>query len=35
VSADGRPVNRAKAHSWKANYHDVRALVKFISAFGQ
>ncbi len=33
VSADGKPKNRAKAHSWKANYHDVRALLKFIDAF--
>jgi cellobiose epimerase len=33
VSADGHPENVAKAHSWKANYHDVRAIVKFILAF--
>ena len=34
VAADGQVRNSAKAHSWKANYHDVRALVKFIEAFG-
>jgi mannobiose 2-epimerase len=34
VAADGRPKNTAKAHNWKANYHDVRAMVKFIEAFG-
>ena len=33
VEEDGKPKNPAKAHSWKANYHDVRALVKFIDAF--
>lgn len=33
TSADGRPMSTAKAHNWKANYHDVRALVKFIDAF--
>lgn len=33
VSAEGRPKSTAKAHNWKANYHDVRALVKFIEAF--
>jgi mannobiose 2-epimerase len=33
VTADGRPRSTAKAHSWKANYHDVRALVKFVEAF--
>lgn len=33
VTADGRPKNTAKAHNWKANYHDVRALLKFIEAF--
>lgn len=35
VTADGKPKVPAKAHNWKANYHDVRALVKFIEAFGQ
>jgi mannobiose 2-epimerase len=34
VAADGTPKVSAKAHNWKANYHDVRALVKFIEAFG-
>jgi cellobiose epimerase len=33
VTAEGKPKNTAKAHSWKANYHDVRALVKFIETF--
>jgi mannobiose 2-epimerase len=33
VAADGRPKRSAKAHNWKANYHDVRAMVKFIEAF--
>ena len=34
VAADGTPKRRAKAHNWKANYHDVRAMVKFVEAFG-
>lgn len=33
TDADGTPRSTAKAHNWKANYHDVRALVKFIDAF--
>lgn len=33
VAADGTPKRPAKAHNWKANYHDLRALVKFIEAF--
>ena len=33
VAEDGTPKNPAKAHNWKANYHDVRALVKFVEAF--
>jgi mannose/cellobiose epimerase-like protein (N-acyl-D-glucosamine 2-epimerase family) len=33
VSADGQPKSVGLAHSWKANYHDVRALVKFIETF--
>ncbi len=33
VAADGTPKVTAKAHNWKANYHDVRAIVKFIEAF--
>ncbi len=32
VTADGKPKSNGKAHAWKANYHDVRALVKFITA---
>jgi mannobiose 2-epimerase len=32
VTADGKPKSTGKAHAWKANYHDVRALVKFIEA---
>lgn len=35
VLADGQPRNTSKAHNWKANYHDVRALVKFVEAFGK
>lgn len=35
VLADGQPRNASKAHNWKANYHDVRALVKFVEAFGK
>jgi mannose/cellobiose epimerase-like protein (N-acyl-D-glucosamine 2-epimerase family) len=34
VAADGTPKRPAKAHNWKANYHDVRAMVKFVEAFG-
>jgi len=33
VSADGQPRSTRKAHEWKANYHDVRAIVKFTEAF--
>jgi mannobiose 2-epimerase len=33
VNASGQPVRAAKAHHWKANYHDVRAIAKFIDAF--
>lgn len=33
VSWDGAPKRPVKAHNWKANYHDVRAMVKFIEAF--
>ena len=29
----GLPVRTAKAHSWKANYHDVRAILKFVDTF--
>jgi mannose/cellobiose epimerase-like protein (N-acyl-D-glucosamine 2-epimerase family) len=34
VKAEGTPKVTAKAHNWKANYHDVRAMVKFSEAFG-
>ena len=34
VAADGQPKSTAKAHNWKANYHDLRAIVKFFEAFG-
>jgi mannobiose 2-epimerase len=34
VTAEGKPKITAKAHNWKANYHDVRAIVKFVEAFG-
>ncbi len=33
VAADGSRKRTAKAHNWKACYHDVRAMVKFIEAF--
>ena len=33
VTASGAPKSPSKAHNWKANYHDVRGLVKFIEAF--
>lgn len=33
VTAEGAPKSTGKAHNWKANYHDVRALVKFVEAF--
>jgi mannobiose 2-epimerase len=35
VTAEGRPKVTAKAHNWKANYHDVRAMLMFIEAFGR
>ncbi|HZR15975.1 MAG TPA: AGE family epimerase/isomerase [Verrucomicrobiae bacterium] len=34
VTAEGKAKVTAKAHNWKANYHDVRAMVKFVDAFG-
>jgi len=36
VSATNRPLTRRRCGGfrWKANYHDVRALVKFVEAFG-
>jgi hypothetical protein len=33
VTAEGWLKKSGKAHNWKANYHDVRAMVKFIEAF--
>ncbi len=33
VTAEGAPRSTALAHNWKANYHDLRALGKFIQAF--
>jgi hypothetical protein len=31
VAEDGAPLRTDKAHNWKANYHDVRALAKFVA----
>ena len=33
VTAEGKFKSTGKAHNWKANYHDVRAMLKFIEAF--
>jgi mannobiose 2-epimerase len=33
VTASGEPLNTSRANSWKANYHDVRAMLKFIETF--
>ena len=33
VTADGRPKNSSRADSWKANYHDVRAMLNFVKTF--
>lgn len=33
VAADGKPADTTLANSWKANYHDVRAMMKFVDAF--
>ena len=33
VTADGQPKDNALANSWKANYHDVRGMLKFVEAF--
>ena len=35
VTADGKPRDTRKAHSWKANYHDVRGMLMFADAFGR
>ena len=34
VTAEGVVKSGGKAHMWKANYHDVRALIKFIENSG-
>jgi mannose/cellobiose epimerase-like protein (N-acyl-D-glucosamine 2-epimerase family) len=33
VTAHGRPKAPRNAHNWKADYHAVRAIVKFVEAF--
>lgn len=33
VGRDGRAIDTRLAHSWKAGYHEVRALVQFINRF--
>ena len=33
VTAEGKFKATGKAHNWKANYHDVRAMLKFIETF--
>jgi len=33
VTAAGQPKDTAKANSWKANYHDVRAMMKYVETF--
>jgi mannobiose 2-epimerase len=33
VRPDGTVANASRAHHWKAGYHEVRALVKFVEAF--
>ena len=33
VTADGQPKDNTLASSWKANYHDVRGMLKFVEAF--
>jgi cellobiose epimerase len=33
VTKQGKPTNTSKAHSWKDNYYETRALVKFTEAF--
>lgn len=35
VTEDGRPKSTAKAHNWKANYHDVRGMLIFIDGLGE
>lgn len=33
VTRDGKPKSPRKAHAWKGNYHDVRAMVMLTKAF--
>ncbi len=33
VTAEGQPKDNTIANSWKANYHDVRGMLKFVEAF--
>lgn len=33
VTREGAPQSSGIAHNWKANYHDIRALVNFVRAF--
>lgn len=33
VTTEGLPKSSGKAHNWKANYHDLRGIVKFVEAF--
>ncbi|MGP8019569.1 MAG: hypothetical protein ACLPRE_01015, partial [Limisphaerales bacterium] len=33
VTANGKPADTTLANSWKANYHDVSAMMKFVDAF--
>jgi hypothetical protein len=33
VTADGGPKSSGLAHNWKANYHDVRGMLKFVEQF--
>jgi mannose/cellobiose epimerase-like protein (N-acyl-D-glucosamine 2-epimerase family) len=33
VTKQGQPTDTSKAHNWKDNYHELRALVKFTEAF--
>jgi len=33
VAANGQPSDTTLANSWKANYHDVRGMLKFVEAF--
>lgn len=33
VAASGKPTDTTLANSWKANYHDVRAMMKFVDVY--